>query len=230
MIVVTKTDKATGSAVRVEIPEGQDPFAVCAQVARAMGFKIHTEDPVHDAIMARRRDAAHAGVGSDSVDRAAVGGDTTESRGRLGDVHGPTLPDSARREAKARARDSRSWPALGAGVPGAAEGGADRGATVPLGMGTAAPSVGVRASSVEAYRKARWSGKLTRQQEQVVAWLRGRIGDATRQEIAAGTGLGINCICGRVNELLDPEIGVLIETRKRKCCATGETANALRLA
>ena len=88
----------------------------------------------------------------------------------------------------------------------------------------------IRDTSIASYRKARVSGKLTAQQEHIVGWLRRQIGDATRQEIARGTGLGINAVCGRVNELLAPEVGVLRETRKRKCRVTGETANAVRLA
>ncbi len=86
-------------------------------------------------------------------------------------------------------------------------------------------TVGVRETSIEAHRKLKASGKLTAQQEAVMAWLRGRIGDATRQEISKGSGIAINAVCGRVNELL--EVGELRETRKRKCRVTGETANAL---
>ena len=124
----------------------------------------------------------------------------------------------ARREA---AKDGAVAQRIERGVPNLEVAG-----SIPVGPAM----TGVRETSRDAYRKARWSGKLTRQQEQVVAWLRGRVGDATRQEIARGTGLGINAVCGRVNELLDPEIGALRETGKRKCRATGETANGLTLA
>lgn len=91
-----------------------------------------------------------------------------------------------------------------------------------------APTVGVRQTSVEAYRKMERSGKLTAQQEVVVAWMRGRIGDATRQEISKGTELPINAVSGRVHELV--ELGVLRETRRRKCRVTQENVNALVVA
>lgn len=168
MIVVTKTDKATGRAVRVEIQEGKDPFEVCNAVARGLGFTIRADDPLHDEIMAER--------------------------------------------AAEDQRIDREVPNLEAA------------GSTPAGRAT-----GVRETSRVAYSKAKWSGKLTRQQGQVVAWLRGRAGDATRQEIAAGTGLSINATCGRCFELMDEPIMLLVETDKRKCRITGETAYGLQL-
>ena len=81
----------------------------------------------------------------------------------------------------------------------------------------------MRQTSRDAYNRAKVSGKLTAQQEAVMAWLRGRIGDATRQEISRGSGIAINAVCGRVKELLDA--GEIVETGRRRCRVTGETAN-----
>lgn len=172
MIIVAKTDKSSGRVARVEIPEGKDVVAVLNAVLAGLGFKTATEDPLHDEIMAARK-----------------------QRGSAVSTQPPKAEPPA---LELRQSESRQ-------------------------------SVGVRETSRDAYRKAKWSGKLTRQQEQIVAWFRGRAGDATRQEIARGTGLGINCVTGRVNELLNPEIGVLREVGKRKCRVTGETANGLVL-
>ena len=231
MIIVTKTDKPSGRATRVEIPEGKDVAAVLNAVRAGLGFKTMAEDLVHDEIMAvRRRDAQGDGVGPHKADGTLVAGTTTTFPRRWsGDEHRPPVSRPAGGSAQEPAGDRGARPDRGARVPRGAAGGEDRGADLLLGVGPS-PLGGGRETSRSAYRKARFSGKLTRQQEVVVAWLRGRVGDATRQEIARGTGLGINAVCGRVNELLDPEIGVLRETGKRKCRATGETANTLVLA
>lgn len=83
-------------------------------------------------------------------------------------------------------------------------------------------AVGVRGTSRDAYARAKVAGKLTAQQSVIMDWLAGQSGDRTRQEIARGTGIGINAVAGRVKELLDGES--LVETRKRTCGVTGETA------
>lgn len=49
----------------------------------------------------------------------------------------------------------------------------------------------------------------------------------TRQEISQGTGIPINCICGRVKELLD--VGVIEERGMKRCNVTGNAVNALRV-
>lgn len=93
-----------------------------------------------------------------------------------------------------------------------------------------APS-GVRETSKVALREHRATGKLTAQQRCVVAWIRAHADrDWTRQELSKAVGLGINVICGRVNELLKEPHCALKETRKRECKITGETAMALELA
>ena len=80
-----------------------------------------------------------------------------------------------------------------------------------------APPVGVRETSKQALAKHRGSGKLTAQQAVIVAWLRAHRGqEHTRQELSKALGLGINVVCGRVNELLNEPICALVETSKRR--------------
>ena len=88
---------------------------------------------------------------------------------------------------------------------------------------------GVRDTSRDAYAKYGATGKLSRQQEIIVAVLRGSRRDYTRQELAKKTGLGINAVCGRVNELMQEPFCALVEHRRRKCDVTGENVMALSL-
>ncbi len=111
-------------------------------------------------------------------------------------------------------------PALGTGI---ISGSFEAKKPVDLFSAPVSATVGVRGTSVEAHRKLKASGKLTAQQEAVMAWLRSRIGDATRQEISRGSGIAINAVCGRVKELMDA--GEIVETGRRRCRVTGETAN-----
>jgi hypothetical protein len=102
--------------------------------------------------------------------------------------------------------------------------------------GTAAGTVaqparsGVRDTSMAAYQALKGSGKLGAQQLQVLA----AFGDDpkrtfTRQELARATGLGINAVCGRVNELMKEPFAVLCERGKKQCAVTGNSVNALAL-
>ena len=96
-------------------------------------------------------------------------------------------------------------------------------------VATALPGAGVRDTSMAAYRALHWSGKLTEQQREVLQLFDGgKQPNWTRQELARETGLGINVVCGRVNELLHEPIGVLEECGKRACRVTGEIVHALR--
>lgn len=93
-----------------------------------------------------------------------------------------------------------------------------------------AETVGVRSTSIEAHRKLKESGKLTAQQSQVIAWVRLQPRPVTRGEIKRGTGLEINAVAGRVNELLhDFERPQLLEVAKQRCSVTGEVVNAVTL-
>lgn len=87
---------------------------------------------------------------------------------------------------------------------------------------------GVRDTSMKAYRQVKASGALSKQQTQLVEFLRAHPGAHTRQEIAKATGWAINRICPRVHELL--ELGVLAEGHIRKCGATSESAHPVALA
>lgn len=88
---------------------------------------------------------------------------------------------------------------------------------------------GVRETSREAHAKGKWNGTFSKQQQLILDKIdSSRKSDHTRQELKMITGLEINAVCGRVNELLSDEIGALEETRKRKCLVTGETAMAFR--
>ncbi|MCA3000278.1 MAG: hypothetical protein ING75_16950 [Rhodocyclaceae bacterium] len=49
----------------------------------------------------------------------------------------------------------------------------------------------------------------------------------TRQEISVGTGLPINCICGRVRELLD--CAAIEECGKKECSVTHNNVSVLRV-
>ena len=50
----------------------------------------------------------------------------------------------------------------------------------------------------------------------------------TRQEICRTTGLAINAVCGRVNELVNG--GAVIESERRKCRITGRLAHPVQIA
>lgn len=98
---------------------------------------------------------------------------------------------------------------------------------------------GVRDTSRDAYDAHKASGKVTKQQLRILQAMRDHgAADYTRQEISRLTypkkkgdppAVPINAVCGRVDELLDPIIGLLVETRRRRCGVTGENAMALRL-
>ena len=195
MIEVT-INKKGAEPVRVQIPEGKDPFEVCMAVIKNMGITVMEEDREHDAVMLARHGpgepAPRAGNGA-----AVRAGEASSSAVVKDDVNGGSIP----------LRPATKHDDMFLELP------------------PAAPTVGVRAASVEAYRKIERSGKLTAQQEVVMAWVRSRIGDHTRQEISRGTELPINAVCGRVHELVD--LGELRETRRRRCRVTGENVNAL---
>lgn len=80
-----------------------------------------------------------------------------------------------------------------------------------------------------AYRSLEWTGRMTKQQHLVMDFFAiNQQRDFTRQELAQALSLGINVICGRVNELLRSPFTLLEETGRRECRITGESANAIR--
>lgn len=85
-----------------------------------------------------------------------------------------------------------------------------------------------RTISRQAYHDHIASGKALRQWQQVYAAIEANPGQ-TRAEIARDTGIRLNCVCGRVRELLAPECGMIAEGSRRKCTVTGEQAHILTL-
>ena len=83
----------------------------------------------------------------------------------------------------------------------------------------------MKETSIHAYKHLIETGELSRQQVMVLAVVN-ELGQATRQEISRHSGIPINCVCGRVNELLNR--GLVAEEEARTCNVTGHTANPLR--
>ena len=89
-------------------------------------------------------------------------------------------------------------------------------------------AAGVRDTSRISYNKLKATGKLSRQQSQIMAFLEAHPGrNWTRQELAGELKYGINTLCGRVKELLD--MGAIRELQRRVCKVTGESAHALEV-
>mgnify|MGYP002365379221 CR=1 FL=1 len=85
----------------------------------------------------------------------------------------------------------------------------------------------VRDTSREAIRDHRSSGKLTRQQQQVVDFLHAHPGQGyTRAELAHATGITLSAVCGRVNELV--KLQRIVEPYRRRCTVTGKNAWTVR--
>lgn len=88
----------------------------------------------------------------------------------------------------------------------------------------------VRETSLIAYRALSFSGKLGEQQKKVIdLFLANPSTTYTRQEIVEKTGLTINAVCGRVNELLSEPLALLREIGRRECSVTKNTVNAIAL-
>jgi DNA-binding MarR family transcriptional regulator len=87
----------------------------------------------------------------------------------------------------------------------------------------------VRESSFIAYDQLKFSGDLNHLQSQIVDLIKRHPSlDFSRKEISRATGLEINTVTGRVNELL--ESGVLVESRRRNCHVTGRSIRPVTLA
>lgn len=90
---------------------------------------------------------------------------------------------------------------------------------------------GVRDTSMMAYRALQFSGRLSRQQQDVVDFLLQNPGSAfTRKEISVFLRMEINAVCGRVHELLQEPFNVLVEREeKKKCSITGNLVTCVEL-
>lgn len=83
-------------------------------------------------------------------------------------------------------------------------------------------------TSIECYHDLRDDGTLTKRQAQVMAVIQhGR--DYSLQELVMLTGLPINIVSGRVNELKSNELKRLEHGPKRKCMLTQRTIHPVRL-
>lgn len=166
--------------------------------------------------------------------RSAPGaGDDRPAEGRAGRGEDPQLALGAEDEEEQTLElgpddDDMNSPAAFRTPPqGSSVGSPDRASEGSTPSGRA----GVRETSRSAYRTLVASGRMTAQQLVVAEHFEGRPGlKATRQELARDLGLGINVVCGRVNELLRSEPAVLVERGKKRCGVTGNEVNALELA
>jgi predicted transcriptional regulator len=82
----------------------------------------------------------------------------------------------------------------------------------------------VRESSIDCYRGI----DLTCGQSKVIAFLVEHPGEYTRNELAKLSGIPINAVCGRINELI--EAGAVEERMRRADRYTGKQSHGLRLA
>jgi AraC-like DNA-binding protein len=86
----------------------------------------------------------------------------------------------------------------------------------------------VRDTSILTYDQLKAADELTPLQRQIVELVRaGRGRDFSRKEISRQTGLEINTVAGRVNELVS--LGVLVDGRCRQCTVTHRYIHPVRL-
>lgn len=90
----------------------------------------------------------------------------------------------------------------------------------------------VAETSIQAYREIQAEGVLTAQQKTLMLalhanWAPGRTWSL--QEIVILTGLPINVVSGRVNELKTERPRYLEEVAKRRCSVTGRTVTPVTL-
>lgn len=81
-------------------------------------------------------------------------------------------------------------------------------------------------TSLDAYIGLNKSGKAVTQRAKIYKYLKGRKRGMTRQEISIATGIAINAVCGRVNELI--KANVISELDRRACGITGSQAHTLK--
>lgn len=86
---------------------------------------------------------------------------------------------------------------------------------------------GVRDTSVDSYHEHRDSGKLGKQQQRIVTYMRACPGGYTRSELAAVMGARLSSVCGRINELI--KRGIVHDAPRRTCRITGKNAHEISL-
>lgn len=85
----------------------------------------------------------------------------------------------------------------------------------------------MKQTSIDSYLVLRGKGTDLNQKGIIVSRLRRCFVPLTRTEISDKTGLTINAVCGRVNELIND--GWLAELPRRKCTITGSEAYPLKV-
>lgn len=226
-----------GRRVRLEIPEGRDPFEVCNRAARALGFRIGERDSEHDRIMAARKESS---AGAASVPRPLPFAERAQIPAVAPAGDHMAAEDQLEDRRVACAEVAGSSPAGGVkkgddaneSTGDLARKGSELCGRANAVTGTAHPkNAGVRDTSMAAHRALLASGRLAAQQRQVLeVFLRDQMRTWTRQELARETGLGINCVCGRINELLAEQLNALREVGRKTCAVTRNSVNALALA
>lgn len=87
-------------------------------------------------------------------------------------------------------------------------------------------SFGVRRTSRDAYRELQDTGKAGTQRAQILETMLKKPVSYTRSELSKATGLTINAVSGRVNEMIRD--GVIVEsTWTRQCNITGKNVHEL---
>lgn len=84
----------------------------------------------------------------------------------------------------------------------------------------------VREASIAAYREMSDSGKLGKQAQTILGAMRAG-SDYSLQELSRLTGIAINAISGRCNDM--KKVGVLVESAVRKCSITGRSVHPVSL-
>lgn len=84
----------------------------------------------------------------------------------------------------------------------------------------------VRESSISAYHDLRDTGKLGKQAQIILCAMKaGR--DYSLQELSRLTGIAINAVSGRCNDM--KKLGAIAEANARKCSITGRTVHPVCL-
>ena len=82
-------------------------------------------------------------------------------------------------------------------------------------------------TSIRCYREIKQEGGLNRQQSAIAAAMRKGF-DYSLQELCLVTGLQVNAVSSRVNEM--KASGALVVAKKRPCRVTGRMVNTVKLA
>ena len=84
----------------------------------------------------------------------------------------------------------------------------------------------MRTTSIMAYDELKISGKQPKQKDIIYSVLRKNVSPMTLQEICNKTGMAINSVSGRVNDL--KKANQVVEAPTRKCTITRKTITPVR--